>query len=70
MSHLCIGPVSLIFANRFIPITAKMYKIRNISVPTFIKAGSVVTKVEKMTCSDFKFLNSFRIRPILNALIT
>ena len=60
-------PLCLTFAKRFIPMTAKMYRIRNISPPTFIKAGRVVMKVEKMICRDFKFRNSLNILPILRA---
>lgn len=60
----------MIFAKRFIPITAKMYMIRNINPPTFIRAGSVVMNVENTIYSDFKFRKSFNMRPILNARIT
>ena len=62
-----MGPFSFTFAKRFIPITAKIYRIRTKRPPTFIKAGSVVRNVEKMFCSAFKFRKSLKILPILRA---
>ena len=51
-------------------MTANIYRIKMQRPPTFINAGNVVISVEKMIWSDFKFLKSLNILPILKALNT